>query len=122
MNWLEHEYLVPVIIGSGRDAVSAARTIYRNTSIKPHIFAERFSIMQKMLCYCHKISPMRVELLTESLMSFAESLEEHCLPLIICGERTKSILKTYSDIIEAHYIVTTFDDITAKGECIYDED
>ena len=121
MNWLEHEYLVPVIIGNGRYAISAAKTIYRTTRIRPHIFSESFSVVQGLFGHCHKVSPMRAELLIESLASFADSLEEYCFPVIICGVETEKILNTYSDIIESFYIVKKYDDTNEKGEWAYDE-
>ena len=112
MNYLEHEYLVPVIIGSGRESLALAKAIYKETRIKPHIFADRFSLWQRLFCYCHKVSPMKSHLLLESLISFAESLEEYYFPIIICDEKAAELVKKNSEIIESFYIIKDLNELT----------
>lgn len=112
MNYLEHEYLVPVIIGGGREATSVAKTVYKATRIKPHVFADKFSLWQKIFCFCHRVSPMKSGLLTLSLISFAESLEEYYFPIIICDEKAAELVKKNSEIIGSFYIIKDLNELT----------
>lgn len=111
MDYLEHEYLVPVIVGNRRYADLAVRKLYNATKIKPHIFAEKFSLLQRIFACCHRVSPMKQELLFESLIAFAESLEEYRLPVIICDCEQEELLRTKSDAIECFYIIKRLDEL-----------
>ncbi len=124
MDYLEHEYLVPVIIGDTTASLTAAKTVYKTTEIKPHLFAERFTLRQRWHCLCHKVSPPRDFLMKESLISFAESLEEHFFPILIpCGVDAENFIDKYADELDCFYVVIPYSDISKKrGERSYDED
>ncbi len=112
MDWLQHEYLVPVIIGNGQTAYKAAKRIYKITGIRTHIFADSFTLWQRLFYYCHKVSPMSQDLLEMSLISFAESLEEYFFPVIIfCDGETQDFIKNYSKTVESAYITVSYDDL-----------
>ena len=112
MDWLQHEYLVPVIIGNGQMAYKAAKKIYRITGIRAHIFAERFTLWERLFYYCHKVSPTSGDLLETSLISFAESLEEYLFPVIIlCDGESQDFIRNYSKTVESAYIAVSYDDI-----------
>ena len=91
MDWLDHEYLVPVLVGNRRKTFELAKKIYRDTRIRSHIFAPSFSFWQKLFYHCHKVSPMKPDLLALSLKAFAESIEEYCFPVIICDDENFEI-------------------------------
>lgn len=115
MNWLEHEYLVPVVLGNSRDAVKIARKIYKATRIKTHIFAEKFSFWQKMTYNCHIVSPMREDFFVSSLMSFAASLEEYYCPVIVkCSDDDKKLVDKYSNTLESAYVAIELKDLFNK--------
>ena len=114
MNWIDHEYLVPVIIGSGAESTSAAKKIYKLTKKRVHLFAQSFSLLQRILCVCHKVDPWIDFLIVESLIAFAQSLEGYFYPVIIvceCDEVTKNLFETYSELLESHYLLAKIDDI-----------
>ena len=106
MNYLEHEYLVPVILGEKSEVLKAAKEIYKISEIKSHIFAERFTLRQKWSCICHKVCPMRDFLLLESLCSFSDSLEEYYFPVLIsCGKESDSFIQNHKEELECHYVI-----------------
>ena len=121
MDWLEHEYLVPVLIGNGRTAKEVAKKIYKDTRIRSHAFAPSFSFWQKIYCHCHKVSPMRPDLLTLSLKAFAESIEEYCFPVLICDDEALEYLKSNKKSIESYYLIVSSSGYLEKGGCAYDE-
>lgn len=104
MNWLEHEYLVPVIIGNDLEALKAAKAVYKATHIDAHLFAESFSFWQKLSHSCHRVDPMREEFLLESLLAFANNHEDYYYPVIIVRECNKTFIEKYSDTIESTYV------------------
>ena len=104
MNWLDHEYLVPIIIGNTAESWSAAKKIYKITQKRTHIFAERISLLQRFKSIFHKVSPWRDFWIVESIVSFAQSLEGYCFPVLIsCDNGTKEMIEKYSEIIESYY-------------------
>lgn len=115
MNWLEHEYLVPVIIGNEPDSLKAAKVIYKATGIRSHLFAEKFSFFQRFTHNCHIVSPMREEFLVDRLASFAASLEEYYCPVLILKTEKSVLVKNYSDIIESAYVVADLEEILNFG-------
>jgi predicted ATP-grasp superfamily ATP-dependent carboligase len=104
MNWLEHEYLVPVIIGNDREAVRVAKAINRATHIDAHLFAESFSFWQKLSYNCHKVDPMREEFLLDSLLNFANNHEDYNYLVIIVRECNMEFIKKYSEEIESAFV------------------
>lgn len=115
MNWLEHEYLVPVIIGNGRDSLKAVKEIYKATGIKPHLFAEKFSFFQRLGYYCHAVSPMREEFLIDSLISFVSSLEEYYCPVLFFSNDNKEFITNFSEVIENAYVVINLEEVLNLG-------
>ena len=111
MNWLDHEYLVPVIIGNDREAIKAAKALYKVTHIDAHLFAESFSFLQKLSFNCHSVDPMRDEFLLESLLAFANNYEDYYFPVIIVRECNKSFVERYSDAIEAAYVTVNVSEL-----------
>ena len=106
MNWLEHEYFMPVIIGNDGFSLKVAKRIYKSTGIKAHVFAEKFSVLQRLAFNCHKIAPQRDEFLLESLLSFAQSIEEYYCPVIVvCNDECRRIVERLSETIESVFIV-----------------
>ena len=124
MNYLSHEYLVPVIIGDSAESLNAAKSIYKMTEIKSHIFADKFTLRQKWNCICHKVNPMRDSLLLESLCAFSESLEEYYFPVLIpCGKDAEAFAQKYDRELSSHYVIIDHEKILQlKGEDRYDED
>lgn len=114
MNISEHEYLLPIILGNGKDAVSAARKIYKATGVKVHLFASSFHLWQRAFCVCHTVDPMRDSLVLDSLLSYLASVEEYYCPvIIICDKYAQDLVDKYSDEIESACLVVKYDDFFA---------
>ena len=113
MEYLDHEYLVPIIIGSGKNATLAAKSIRKMTGAEVHLFADRFSLWQRLTYGCHKIHPFKADFLQMSLQSFADSLEEYFFPVIIlCGEDDERIVNENIESLESAFVVVRYDEIT----------
>ena len=113
MEYLDHEYLVPIIIGSGKKATTAAKRIRKQTGAEVHIFSDGFSLCQRLLYRCHKVEPMKADLLEMSLKAFAESIEEYFFPVIIlCGEDAEKILDEKTESLESAFVLARYDEIT----------
>ena len=114
MNWIDHEYLVPVIIGGGAESSKAARKIYKLTKKRAHLFSQSFSWIQRLNTVCHKVDPWRDFLIVESLVAFAQSLEGYFYPVIIVcegDEVTKNLFEKHSERLESHFLLAKIDDI-----------
>ena len=112
MKYLDHEYLVPIIIGSGKNATRAAKKIKKSTGVDVHIFAEKFSFLQRMKYRCHKVSPLKADFLKMSLASFAASLEEYYFPMIIlCGDTSDILVSERLEAFESAFVVVRYDEI-----------
>ena len=106
MYWLEHEYLVPIIIGCTDESLKLAKKVKGLTGLRSHIFAERFSVFQKLMYNCHVVSPMKVEFLTDSLVSFADALDNFEFSVIITDKNDLSeIFGKYTERVESSYVV-----------------
>jgi hypothetical protein len=112
MNWLDHEYLVPVIIGNSLECAVAAKMIFKRTQKRVHVFDERIPFLQRFNCAFHKVAPWRDFLIVESLTSYAQSLEGYYFPvLIVCNDFDKALIAKNSEAIESHYLVAKFEDV-----------
>ena len=112
MKYLDHEYLVPIIIGSSKNATLAAKRIKKITGAEVHLFANGFSVWQRLLYHCHKVDPLRADFLQMSLASFVDSLEEYYFPVIIlCGDESDTLVKDRIGSFESSFIVMRYDEI-----------
>lgn len=117
MNISEHEYLLPIVIGNGKDAVSAARKIYKTTGAKAHLFSHRFPVWQRLFCVCHTVDPMRDCFVLDSILSYLRSVEEYYCPVIIvCDEYAQELVDKYSDALESACLVIEYDDFFANDD------
>lgn len=118
MNYLTHEYLVPVIIGTTEESLTASKIIFNYSGIKPHLFAEHFNIRQKWNCICHKVTPMREFLLKESLCHFSDLLDEYYFPVLIpCGTDAEKFVQIHSEDLTCHFVIIEYNRILKlKGE------
>ena len=109
MDWTEHEYLVAVFVGNGDAVMRRASDLKRKTGIRPHIFAERFSLGQRLIFNCHKVNPMRRGFLIESLVRFATELEKYAFPVIVmCDEFSTDFVDACGDGIESYYLAVNY--------------
>ena len=109
MDWLEHEYLVPVFIGNGNDIIKKAKDLKKKTGIRPHIFAENFSFWQRFVFCCHKVSPMRNEFMLESLKSFARELDRFAFPVIVkCDGYSAEFIDAFGEEIESRFLAVDY--------------
>ncbi len=112
MNYLENDFLLPVIIGSDKNCTETAKKIYQSTKIKPHIFSDRFSWYQRLFFKCHKIFSFSHLVLCAELSSFPSRFEEYFTPiLIICDERAEKLVHACSESIESIYITVKAEDL-----------
>ena len=112
MNWLDHEYLVPVLIGNDKEVLRVAGRVYKRTKIRPHLFGERFSFFQRLRYECHVVAPMRDEFIFESLLSFSRELCEYYFPvLIICGERAEMLSEGHIEKLESAFLAVEGDEL-----------
>ena len=109
MNWLDHEYLVPVFIGNADEIMKKAKELKKKTGIRPHIFAERFSFWQRLIFNCHTVDPLRCEFVLESLKCFARELDRFSFPVIVrCGDYSREFIDTFGEEIESRFLAVTY--------------
>ena len=97
MNWLEHEYLVPILVGNGDKTRRIAKRIKKLTGIRPHIFSNRFSIVLRLRCFCHLVSPIHEDFLREYL--------------IVTDTEVRSLIDKYRDNLESSFLIVEPTDI-----------
>lgn len=118
MNWLEHDYLVPIFLGSCKVSTDTAKALRKAKRARVHFFAEKFDIMKNIKFLCHKVTPFHEHLLLFSLMDFAEELEEYNYPVIIYGEVMKDFIESNREALESRFLVVSCD---YANKCIMGE-
>ncbi len=107
MNFIDNEYLLPIFIGSSRANLKIARRIRKQFGIKGHSFASCHGIRDRLTYRCHKVCPMRDELLALSLQAFYDQLEDYFCPVIVvCDEGARDMIARIRQEIEYAYIIT----------------
>ena len=116
MEWLTHEYLVPIFIGDGDITLSAARRIKRITGIVPYLLCEKASFFKKTSFRCRQVSPLRCEFLLDSLIALHDSLEGYQFPVIIlCDDFSASFVREYSEEIESRFVTAEYADVISSA-------
>ena len=105
-SYIEHEYLIPIVIGCHSDKKSQSLLkLFKLTKQKIHLFAPKFSFFERFICHCHKVEPFRDEFLVDSLLSFASSLDEYYFPVIfVCCDETKDFVLQNMEHIESVFV------------------
>ena len=115
MNWFDHEYLVPVIIGNGKCERSIAAMIRRSCGAIPYIFAERFGFGQRFTIACRKVKPMNAHTLLIDLCDFSDSLEEYKFPVLIYGNDNMDFVSANAETLEERFVLC---DISRANELL----
>ena len=106
-----NDYLIPVIIGKNQAGFSKAMKIKRKKKVRAHIFAGRFSFLQRISFFCHEIKPDNDFWIFQSLISYADALDEYYTPaFIICDEADRIFFDKYSSELEKYYVGITYHD------------
>lgn len=114
MYYHNNDYLVPVVLGGRKDTFHTAWEIYRKHKIRVHIFAQKLTLWQRLFFVCHKTCSDKVSWVVQSLLDFADSLEEYYTPaLIICSDEDHELIKNFSESIEESYLVINSEDYLA---------
>ena len=107
MNYLDNDYLIPVILGGGRAATAAAQYVFNKTGIRPYIFSTDPSIDQRLLFHGRKIPTGSDYAMLSELCSFAEKKDPQGSLLLIYTKENKDFIYDYSDEIESRYITVS---------------
>lgn len=107
MNYLDNDYLIPVILGGGKDATRVARLVFDKTGIRPRVFAFEFSLEQKLLCKCSKFPTRGDFIMISELCAFAEKHDSEGSLLLIFTEENTRFIKDHSDEIESRFITVS---------------
>ena len=117
MNILDNQYVIPVFVGKSEETFAIARKVYKKTGIKPHIFADRVPLFQRLIFNCHIISVENTEWLKEELLAFTNRFEEYYCPvLIICDDISKEISERFSEQIGASYLVLNKEGLFSEAQ------
>ena len=109
MDWLDHEYLVPIIIGNSKEALSIAKKLKRFTHKKAIFFADKSNVLMRSFCKFRKIAPFRKEFLLSSLTHFADELEDYEFPVLIYGDDTADLILDDLELLESRFLVVSFE-------------
>ncbi len=113
MNWYDHEYLVPVFLGNDSSSIETAKQLRKLNSAKAHIFAENFGFLQKFSFICHRVTPMRNDLLLLSLLDFSKDLEEYRFPVIIYSDNMQNFISSNLEELESRFMIISCSDANA---------
>ena len=111
MNFLEHEFLVPIFLGNGKETFETSKNLKKINKERAHIFAPVFKPFQSVWFDCHKVSPWRDRLLLISLLDFAMELEEYKHPVIIYGDRDKDFVFSNLEELESRFRVISYGEL-----------
>lgn len=116
MFYHNNDYLVPILIGGTRRKRVLCREIMQSKNAKPHVFSSRFSLYDKLFFKCHLFKPDKELWLFNSLISYAENLDEYYTPaLIIDGENDANFVERYKDELEKYFVVINYDDYISEN-------
>ena len=102
MNFIDNEYLIPIFIGCSAENRRGASRIKTATGIRAHFFAPRFLPFDSLRYSCHKVFPLRDELISDSIVSFVNSIEEYYCPVILlCDDFARQAVKRNSVPLES---------------------
>ena len=97
MNFIGNEYLIPIFIGRSAENKRVAARVLKVTGIRAHFFASRFSPLDNLRYSCHKVFPFLDDLISESIVSFVDSIEEYYCPVIIlCDDFARDVVRRNS--------------------------
>ena len=117
MFYHNNDYLVPILIGGTRRKRVLCREIMQSKNAKPHVFSSRFSLYDKLFFKCHLFKPDKELWLFNSLISYAENLDEYYTPsLIIDGENDANFVERYKDELEKYFVVVNYDDYISEND------
>lgn len=117
MFYHNNDYLVPILIGGTRRKRVLCREIMQSKNAKPHVFSSRFSLYDKLFFKCHLFKPDKELWLFNSLISYAENLDEYYTPaLIIDGENDANFVDRYKDELEKYFVVVNYDDYISEND------
>ena len=117
MFYHNNDYLVPILIGGTRRKRVLCREIMQSKNAKPHVFSSRFSLYDKLFFKCHLFKPDKELWLFDSLISYAENLDEYYTPaLIIDGENDANFVERYKDELEKYFVVVNYDDYISEND------
>ncbi len=113
-----NDYLVPVLLGDVKQINPYATVILKKKKARPHIFGNKFSLLQKIRYYCHKVMPSGCFWLYSALCDFAAALDDYYTPaIILCGGDDEEIYRKFGEELEKRFIVIKFEDyMSNEGE------
>ena len=110
MNWLNHEYLVPIILGNGKEERAFARDIKRATGLLPYIFAEKFDFFQRFYASCQLLYCADETIRLMSISAFLDKLEDYAFPVLIYGRDFKDFVARHAEALEERLILCDIND------------
>lgn len=114
MNYLDNDFLVPVILGGGKEADIVSRMIYDKTKIHPFLFCTAFSLWQRLLCKCRKLPQNSDTARLGELIRFADNNEQNGSLLLIYTKENELFFDRYKDDIESRYVAVCADELTSS--------
>ena len=116
MNYLDNDYLIPVILGNDKEAIAAARLVFDKTGIRPYIFSSEFSLEQRLLYRCKKVSAQSQLALILELCSFSQKHDAQGSPLLIYTDKNRQFVQDHSDDIESRYVTVSAQELLSFPE------
>jgi len=111
MEYLNNDFLLPIILGDGKEASRAARFVYENTKIRPYIFSTRFTISQRLMFKCRKLQSLSDLAVVGDICKFACDNECQSSLLLIYSPNYRNLIQNYSFEIESRYIAIPTDEL-----------
>ena len=117
MFYHNNDYLLPIIIGVTRKKRASCREIIKIKNAKPHVFSSHISLYDRLFFKCHFFKPNKDIWLFNSLLSYAENLDEYYTPaLILCDENDSEFVQKYGEKLEKHFLIIDFEDYILKND------
>lgn len=104
MDYLDNDFLIPVILGGGQEAEAVSRIVYAKTSVYPHLFCTSFSFRQRLLCKCKKLPQNSDVAKLGELLRFADNNEPQGSLLLIYTKENEQFFNLYKEDIESRYV------------------
>ena len=114
MDYLDNDFLIPVILGGGKESDSVSRTVFEKTGIHPYLFDTSFSFWQKLLCKCKRLPQKNNTAKISELIRFAQDNEHRGSLLLIYTKENEHFFNLYKEDIESRYVAVSAADLISS--------
>ena len=117
VNYFENDMAIPIVLGSCKETIAAARIIQRHTEHKVIVLSKNLSIFNKMRFSHRSITAQSDEIYLLTLRDIAREAYEYSTPLLVyCPEHSRDFISKHANVLESMYVLIPANEIESYFE------